>query len=222
MTQLMDDDAIESWFAGDRECQDASDNLFAARTRRSSEVLELESVLLCHRMEREQEEQRVVDLAVRTERDERAADALHCERAALERRERYRDAVCSIAITRRSVPSLVLHEEQMGGGRVGVSALWALVAVRIARGGYRGRSCMRDLGAPYDIARLVEDAADALQMFPLEQVDERANLPPEVMGADPPPLDEAARVPVGMKRPRDRRQSGCDDDLPPVQTTGRP
>lgn len=216
---------MESWFAGDEDVQDDSDGLFAhalARTRRSAEVLELESVLLCHRVEREQEEQRAIALAIRMERDESAEDALRCERAARERREGYRDAMCSVAITKRSVPSLVLHEERMRGGSVGVPALWALAAVRIARSGYRGRSCVRELGVPSDLASLVENAADALEMLPLEQVDERANLPAEVMGADPPPLDEGARVPVGMKRPRDPRQSECDGDLPPLRTTGRP
>lgn len=205
MTQLMEDDAIEGWFASAPVVQDEEDGDFAqalACARADPAVRGLEDELLCHRLERDQEEQRAVALALRLEAEEREADEARCAAAACERRQAFRRQVCAAAVSRRSVPSLVLHGVAQGGGAIDVPALWALAATYIAHAGFRGRTAMKELGIPYDPASMVERAADALEMLPIERVDERAGLPSVVLGAEPPPLREESLVPVGMKRPR--------------------
>lgn len=188
-THAFDDEEIDGWFFNAHALAAADDAAEAAAVQRtfdSAQTQALEGELLAQRLTYAEEEERLLELALRESAATAEADAAVCRAAAEDRRERWRNTVCARAISQGSVPRLCLEDD----GRP--PALWALAATAIAAAGYRGRRCVTELKIPFAIAMLVERAADARDMLLLRDVPERAGLPNVVYG--PPVLGKRPRI----------------------------
>ena len=181
--ELMEDADVDAWFAHDdvqssilRE-NDAAEAARVSLTINSSRVIDIESTCLAHRLEVEEEDNRLLELALQEEERCFEEDKRMCAAAAERRRQQWRYRVAALCVSSNSIPSLVI----LGGGK-GVPSLLSIAAVAIATSGFRGRRLVSELSVPYDIAMFVQKAADALDTLPLSDVDERVDLPALMMG----------------------------------------